>query len=140
MENWILFVLISIIFFVLGQTFLKFDKNNGIISCCYFTISTGVIGFLTLIYLLNNNINNDIKIDNKIIYSSLAGILFFFGNLFWIYSIKDAPSLSLIRVIMAGGETALLLLVGYLLFNQYLSLRQVIGTILILLGVHVISL
>ena len=45
-------------------------------------------------------------------------VLYSFGNLLWIMSIKSAPSLSLIRVLMAGGETLLLVLAGYLVFKN----------------------
>ena len=141
MEQWILFIFIAIIFFVLGQVFLKYDKNDGFVSCCFFTMSMGIVGLLTLLYL-NQKRNESKKIfrDKSLIkYSILAGILFFFGNLCWIYSIKNAPSLALIRVIMAGGETLLLLLVGYLLFKQTINWKHFIGILLILSGVNVIS-
>ena len=71
----------------------------------------GLLGLFCLLYIYNTN-------KNKIIFSQyaiLAGILFFFGNFLWILSIKNSPSISLVRVIMAGGETALLLIFGYLL-------------------------
>ena len=137
MEKWTIFIFISIIFFVLGQTFLKYDSNDGIISACYFTISMGVTGFLVLLYMIQNNQN---ILNNNIMFSLLAGIVFFFGNMFWIFSIKNAPSLSVIRTIMAGGETLLLLLVGYLLFKQTLTIQDVIGMVFILLGVNIIYL
>ena len=73
-------------------------------------------------------------------FSLLAGIVFFFGNMFWIFSIKNAPSLSIIRSVMAGGETLLLLLVGYFLFKQTLTIQDVIGIVFILFGVNIISL
>lgn len=137
MEKWTIFIFISIIFFVLGQTFLKYDPNDGIVSACYFTISMGITGFLVLLYILQNNKN---VLNNEIMFSLLAGIVFFFGNMFWIFSIKSAPSLSTIRTIMAGGETLLLLLVGFIIFKQTLTIQDVIGMILILLGVNIISL
>lgn len=137
MEKWTIFIFISIIFFVLGQTFLKYDSNDGIISACYFTISMGVTGFLVLLYMIQNNQN---ILNNNIMFSLLAGIVFFFGNMFWIFSIKNAPSLSIIRTIMAGGETLLLLLVGYLVFKQTLTIQDLIGMVFILLGVNIISL
>ena len=136
MEKWTIFIFISIIFFVLGQTFLKYDPNDGIVSVCYFTISMGITGFLVLLYMIQNNKN---VLNNQIIFSLLAGIVFFFGNMFWIFSIKSAPSLSIIRTIMAGGETLLLLLVGFIVFKQTLTIQDVIGMILILLGVNIIS-
>ena len=137
MEDWTIFIFISIIFFVLGQIFLKYDSNDAVISACYFTISMGITGFLVLLYILQNNKN---VVNNQILFSLLAGIVFFFGNMFWIFSIKNAPSLSIIRTFMAGGETLLLFLVGYFLFKQTLTIQDVIGIIFILFGVNIISL
>ena len=73
-------------------------------------------------------------------YAIIAGILFFFGNLLWILSIKSAPSLSLIRVVMAGGETLLLLIAGYLLFRErIMNIHNILGIALILSGVYLIA-
>jgi drug/metabolite transporter (DMT)-like permease len=133
--NWSHYVLFSVLFFVIGQVFLKFDKNNAVIACCYFTISMGIVGLLTLLYLYQNE--GAISISY---YGLMAGVVFFFGNLLWIMSIKNAPSLSLIRVLMAGGETLLLLLAGYLVFKERgLSLSNIIGIILILSGVYFVK-
>lgn len=136
MEDWVFYIWIAIVFFVIGQSCLKFDKNNALITCCFFTISMGILGLSTLIYLMAYN-SEKISISK---YGLLAGILFFFGNLLWILSIKVAPSLSHIRVTMAGGETLLLLLSGYLLFKEsILTLNNIIGILLVLSGVYMIA-
>ena len=135
MENWILYTLIAILFFVIGQVSLKYDKNEAIIVCCYFSISMGIIGLLTLIYLYQKKGKNAMSY-----YGIIAGIFFFFGNFLWILSIKTAPSLSLIRIVMAGGETLLLLITGYLIFREkIMTLRNMLGILLILSGVYFIS-
>lgn len=140
MELWVIFIFVAILFFVLGQVCLKYDKNDGVVSCCYFTMAMGIVGIFTLLFLTQfNKVKLNFKDKSIFFYSVLAGILFFFGNLFWIYSIKTAPSLALIRVIMAGGETALLLLVGYMLFKQIITFKHFIGILLILAGVQTIS-
>ena len=44
--------LFSILFFVSGQVALKYENSkNSLISCCYFTISMGIVGLLTLLFL-----------------------------------------------------------------------------------------
>lgn len=135
MKLWMIYIFIATIFFVLGQFILKFDSNEAILTVCYFSISMGLTGLFCLMYLYKQN--------KKIIsyYGILAGILFFFGNFLWILSIKNAPSLSLIRVIMAGGETLLLIIGGYLIFKeQIFSFYNMFGIGLILSGVFLISL
>ena len=83
MEHWVKYVLFSILFFVSGQVALKYENSkNSLISCCYFTISMGIVGLLTLLFLLKEKMNK--KQENRIIYPIIAGIVFFFGNLFWV--------------------------------------------------------
>ena len=134
MKIWIMYIIIATLFFVLGQFILKFDSNKAILTVCYFSISMGLTGFFCLLYLYKQN--------KKVIsyYGIIAGVLFFVGNFLWILSIKNAPSLALIRVIMAGGETLLLLIGGYLIFKeQIFSFNNIIGILLILSGVFLIS-
>jgi len=131
---WKTYVSISVFFFVLGQIFLKYDsKVNPIICLCFFTIMMGILGG---IYLITHKQELN---KNKIpYYSLLAGLVFFFGNMFWIKSIQKSPNLSNVRILMAGGETLLLLISGYLFFNQKITLKQLVGTIIILFGIKLI--
>ena len=136
MEKWILYIWIAIVFFVMGQVCLKYDNMSALTSCCYFTIAMGIVGLLTLGYIsLKERKRQPISK-----YAIIAGIFFFFGNLLWILSIKSAPSLSLIRVVMAGGETLLLLIAGYLLFRErIMNIYNALGIALILSGVYLIA-
>ena len=132
--NWKIYVLVSVLFFVTGQVFLKYDSNvNPIISLCFFTIMMGLLG---LVYLIRHS--NEIDKEKIPYFSLIAGFVFFFGNMFWIRSIQKSPSLSNVRILMAGGETISLLLTGLLFFKQKITLKQVIGTIIILFGIRLI--
>lgn len=136
MEKWILYIWVAIIFFVMGQVCLKYDNMNALTTCCYFTMAMGIVGLLTLGYISMK----ERKRQPISKYAIIAGILFFFGNLLWILSIKSAPSLSLIRVVMAGGETLLLLIAGYLLFRErVMNIHNILGIALILSGVYLIA-
>ena len=136
MDKWIIYIWVAIVFFVMGQVCLKYDKLNALTTCCYFTIAMGIIGLLTLGYISMK----ERKRQPISKYAIIAGILFFFGNLLWILSIKSAPSLSLIRVVMAGGETLLLLIAGYLLFRErVMNIHNILGIALILSGVYLIA-
>ena len=136
MEQWILYIWVSIIFFVLGQICLKYDKASALTTCCYFTIAMGVIGLLTLGFLYMKERKRQ-PISG---FAIIAGIFFFFGNLLWILSIKTAPNLSLIRIVMAGGETLLLLIAGYLLFREkIMNVYNALGVALIMSGVYLIA-
>ena len=58
--------------------------------------------------------------------------------MFWIRSIQKSPNLSNVRILMAGGETISLLITGFLFFKQKITLKQVLGTIIILFGIRLI--
>jgi len=132
--TWKSYVLISILFFVTGQIFLKYDSNvNPIISLCFFTIMMGLLGIIYLITHKKELINKKIPY-----YSLLAGLVFFFGNMYWIKSIQKSPSLSNVRILMAGGETIFLLISGLLFFQQKITLKQLAGIIIILFGIKLI--
>ena len=132
--NWKNYVLISVLFFVTGQVFLKYDSNvNPIISLCFFTIMMGILG---LIYLTKHS--EELKKEKIPYFSLIAGLVFFFGNMFWIKSIQKSPSLSNVRIIMAGGETILLLITGFLFFKQKITLKQLAGIIIILFGIKLV--
>ena len=135
MELWILYVWIASIMFVSGQACLKMSKDDAIVSCCYFTMSMGIIGLLTLMFITHRK--GELVISK---YGILAGILFFFGNLLWIKSIKTGVRLSFIRTMMAGSETLLLILLGYVLFNERtMSIYKLMGMTLVLSGVYLIG-
>ena len=85
MEKWIYYTLISTIFFVIGQVCLKFDDNDAILISCYFNISMGLLGLLTLLYLNNYNL----KKKSIAYYGIIAGIFFFLES--------DAPHTKTIK-------------------------------------------
>ena len=75
----------------------------------------------------------------KIITAIIAGLFFFFGNAFWIYSISTKNPIGNIRTIMAGFETALLFIAGYLYFSEAMNLMQVGGVLLVVSGIYLIG-
>lgn len=135
---WIYFLLLSILFFVGGQVMLRYDKGTSVLlsSSCFFMVS-GLLGLLLFLYYNTVHTANATTAVWK--YSKLgllAGVCFFFGNLLWIYCIQNAPSLSLVRVIMAACETILLVIVGYLLFKEQLLVVNVVGFAVVLVGIY----
>jgi len=142
MEKWIISILIGVIFFVFGQVYLRksFDKDsNYFTTAITFSLAIGATSLLLL--LLSQLHSKELLIYNepKLKNAAIAGFLFFIGNLFWIYSISTKNSLGNIRVIMAGFETFMLFLVGYFYFNEIINSKQVIGALLILLGIYFIQ-
>ena len=111
----------------------------------YFTtaiIFSLAIGATSLVLLFLSQLHSPellIYNNSKLINAAMAGLLFFIGNLFWIYSISTKKSLGNIRVIMAGFETFMLFLVGYFYFNEIINSKQLMGALLILFGIYFIQ-
>lgn len=133
---------IATIFFVIGQIFLKYTFKNTpmkpLCACGFFCVSMGLIGIVMLLYCSYEK--QLVKLDNtNHWFPILAGVVFALGNYFWITSIYSKESLGIIRVVMAGFETFLLFLVGYLLFKDQIEIQKIIGTIIILFGIWLIG-
>tara|TARA_B100002019_G_C21104335_1_gene515117 strand:+ start:42 stop:521 length:480 start_codon:yes stop_codon:yes gene_type:complete len=139
-------IILGTILFVFGQYFLRLalnKKDTFLQTWIIFTFIMGLTGLITGILLNYNHSNkykNMLKFENKemILYAIFAGLVFAFGNFFWIYSISTKESLGGIRVIMAGVETFLLFLLGYLLFSENFTFTKLIGILLILMGIYIV--
>ena len=133
-------IFVATILFVCGQVLLKksFDSDSDFVtSAVFFNIAVGVAAVLVF---LQKQMNSKITYNTKKIqYAVLGGILFFIGNLLWIYTISTKKPLSMIRILMAGFETFLLVLVGYFIFSHKLTLREFVGITLVLAGIYVIG-
>ena len=139
-------ILLGTIKFVFGQYFLKhalIKQNAFLETWIVFTFTMGIVSLLIYILLNYTSVNNKEKLLNfkskdMILNAIYAGIVFAFGNLFWIYSISTNESLSGIRVIMAGIETFLLFLLGYFIFTEKFTLTKISGILFILLGIYMV--
>ena len=134
---WEIILCISIILFVMSQTLLKLEKKNYIVSSCLFLMTMGLCaGLLFIIYLPFNNIDA-IKLSGYS-QSIIAGIFFFIANIGWMYAIRNASSLYLVRTIMAALETILLLFVSYFIFKKQISMVNLLGIIIVIPSIYLI--
>ena len=129
--NWFYSIIISTVFFILSQLALRQSFEMKSTPMHTFTLFTMTIGMLSLFVLSQQFIN----LETDVRYPILAGVLFFFGLMLWIYAISSKESLGSIRIVMAGFETTLLFLLSYLLFSDHVTKNQIIGSIIILLGI-----
>tara|TARA_Y100000389_G_scaffold96373_1_gene93037 strand:+ start:691 stop:1110 length:420 start_codon:yes stop_codon:yes gene_type:complete len=136
--DWSLSIIIGTLFFVGGQACLRksFEKTDTyVITTLFFTLAIGICSLIASFIL-----NKDIKFEGgQPYYASSAGILFFIGFFFWIYSISSKAELGNIRVFMAGFEMLVLYTVGYLLFNEKINMIQGIGALLTILGIYIVG-
>uniref|UniRef100_A0A6C0C1S4 EamA domain-containing protein n=1 Tax=viral metagenome TaxID=1070528 RepID=A0A6C0C1S4_9ZZZZ len=136
--DWSLSIIIGTLFFVSGQACLRksFEKTDTyVITTLFFTLAIGLCSLIAYFVL-----NKDIKFEGyQPYYASTAGILFFIGFFFWIYSISSKAELGNIRVFMAGFEMLVLYAVGYLVFNEQINMTQGVGALLTMLGIYIVG-
>lgn len=139
--DWRYSIGIGTLFFVAGQVLLRKSLDNSsdyMISLLYFTSSIAIMTLFGCIYL-QENIFDITHLTSQHYNAIYAGIVFFFGFIFWIYSISTKSDLGIIRTFMAGFETLVLFGVGYLVFNDKITLTQFFGVLSILLGIYLVG-
>ena len=119
-----LYIGLAAICFVSGLTILKLVPSDSVTSAIWFMISMGItaacIGVYTGISIYYPNI----------LLPSIAGVLFCFGNILLIHALQRSNNIGLVRVLMAGFEILLLLLVALVIFKQSTPLKSIILTAL----------
>jgi drug/metabolite transporter (DMT)-like permease len=128
---WIPFAVASTVLNVAGQLLIKKSGGTPMQITCGIAVSAGVLGLLGLLFMHNSS-DLHINID---ICSILTGICFFSANLFWIYAIQRSTNISLVRAIMGAVEITLLAVLAYFIYHQTLTIKQIIGLVLVMIGV-----
>ena len=142
--SWIMDIYIAVIFFVSGQVLIRksFTNNNDSQSVAIaFGTAFGIaaITFLFISNSIKSPLFNNQNMTLQLISATIAGALFFIGNLFWIRSISSKKPLGNIRVVMAGVETFILFFIGFILFKEIITIKQILGAALILSGIHIFA-
>lgn len=139
---WMISIYIAVVFFVTGQILLRksfFQNTDYTAVSIAFGVSIGLAASTFL--LLGGNpqaqLFTEQKLNKQLLYAILSGFVFFFGNFFWIRSISSNKPLGNIRVIMSGIETITLFLAGFLFFKEVITKKQLLGTALIISGIHI---
>ena len=87
--DWRYSIGIGTLFFVAGQVLLRKSLDNSsdyMISLLYFTSSIAIMTLFGCIYL-QENIFDITRLTNQHYNAISAGIVFFFGFIFWIYRV-----------------------------------------------------
>lgn len=122
---WQSFVIISTIFFVAGQVLLKLTTTDATSASVIFMMTMGATALVYGITMKREAFQIDKKMLSLI---AMAGVAFFIGNFLWIKAIKNADNIGFVRILMAGLEIALLLLVALIIFKKKTSLKVIIIT------------
>lgn len=125
--SWQFNVFIATVAFVIGQIFLRLSELSLIDTTAIFMITMGIIcsiGWI-IIKIIGSDIHTLFETRHKWWPAIFAGCSFTIGNIIWISSIKRAPNIAIVRVLMAGLEIAALAMVSFILFKNTLSWYQI---------------
>ena len=134
----ILLSALIIFLFTIGRILLKHTNTTPYETFLLWMVPMGIYSFIELY-----NLNTFSKIPTKIINNPLiilSGFLFLIGNFFFIRAIVRTKKLSIMRTYMFGLEVSLLLFLYWLLFGKAISLCEILGVIIIFLGIYVTTL
>jgi uncharacterized membrane protein len=135
--NWIFSALTVSLFYSLASIYTRscFKLNiefNTLVS--YYFLFNGIIGLTFIMYLLLNNKN--LSVDNNHITSILLPtILFAIGTVFLFYTISQKVNLGIMNTIRTSSQVIITLVLGYLYFNEKITIKELIGIVFVLGGI-----
>ena len=126
MAYYVPFVFGATILFVFGQAMLKTSHLSTSTTTMLFMVTMGVSALAGwLLFGRGKDAVGPLPMTAmNVIPAALAGIAFAVGNMLWIMAIKASPNIGFVRILMAGLETSLLLLVAWMAFAQKVTLKQ----------------
>ena len=132
-------ILISL-FYGLGHTYarecLTKDLDSNVLIFYYFLIY-GIVSIIIFLLLTNNKI--DLAIDTKeLINITIITILFAFGTIFLIYSIKDTKNLGIFVSMRSVIQIIFVAILGYLYLGEPITFKEIIGILFCCIGIYLI--
>lgn len=139
--NYIQTLIVTTVFSILYHIFIKktarLDNNHLELNIVLFIL----LGIISLLILLFTDCKKTILNINKtkLSYIILLSFFFFVSNFFWIKCLTSNTTLSNTRLLKVSFELLILSTVGYFLLNDTITKTQFIGSLCILVGIHLIT-
>ena len=133
-------VIITIFLFIVGKLFIKnslINNDDFLSSVIFFAFGTGISALIFASFLYRQNLINFNK--NKLINGLLAGLIFFIGNILWIFTISKNVPLSIIQILLSAFGILFITTFDYLIFSTKLNMKQIIGILIIFAGIIIIG-
>lgn len=133
-------VIITIFLFIVGKLFIKkslINDHDFLSSVIFFSFGIGISALIFAIFLYRQNLINFNK--NKIINGLLSGLIFFIGNILWIFTISKNVPLSIIQILLSAFGILFITTFDYLIFSTKLDMKQIIGILIIFMGIVIIG-
>ena len=133
-------VIITIFLFIVGKLFIKnslINDDDFISSVIFFAFGTSISAIIFALFLYRKNLINFNR--SKILNGLLAGLIFFIGNILWVFTISKNVPLSIIQILLSGFGILFITTFDYLIFSTKLTIKQIIGILIIFIGVVIIG-
>ena len=126
-------------FYSIAQIYARICLNSKVdykIVNTYYLLICGFIGLISFCVLRMNNVNTDINGEFSSLF--LTSAFFIIGTIFLFYSISKKVNIGILNTIRTALQIILTVLLGYLYFNEKITLMQIIGIILIIVGIFLV--
>lgn len=136
---WLFGVIGVALFYSLAQIYTRICLNSNIdfkVLTAYYLTLCGFFGLLMLSYLYAHN--EKIEINGELRTILITTILFIIGTIFLFYSISTKIELGEMNTVRTALQILFTILFGYLYFKEKLSNVQLLGVVLVILGIFLI--
>ena len=88
-------------------------------------------------FFLQKGVNKSFSLKNT---NMIIGVLLgFFINVFYFLVLKSGYSLAIANTLIDGGGAVGIILLGYIIFKQILSKKEILGVVITMLGVMILA-
>lgn len=127
--NWVHLSIIRSVLVVIVFLIQKYERTNSLIFPNLLSIAIGIISAIYIMF--SRDIEDIYKVSiTKVI---LTAIITFIVIATTYYAIKGAPNPGLVRAFV-GLEILILFVIGYFFMNTSISIYQLIGSVLVIIG------
>lgn len=129
---WTIQVAFTAAAFAAGQVLIRVSTMDSVTTAHVFIASMGLVAAVTGLAGLAMKppaADDDRRFTLSTLWPAIAaGVVFYIGNVAWVFALKKAPNLGLVGVLQNGLQMGMVLLLALLLFSHRLTARQCLLT------------
>jgi hypothetical protein len=125
---WTIQVAFTAAAFAAGQALIRVSKMSSVTTAHVFIASMGLValvgGLVGLATSAHRAPCKELLSLSTMWPAVVAGVVFYVGNVAWVFALKKAPNLGLVGVLQNGLQMGMVLVVALVLFSHRLTARQ----------------
>ena len=137
--DWLISIFFVAFFYSIAQIYARICLNSKVdykIVNTYYLLICGFIGLISFCFLKINNVNTDI--NGEFLSLFLTSTFFIIGTIFLFYSISKKVNIGILNTIRTALQVILTVFLGYLYFNETITMVQCLGIVLIISGIFLV--